>query len=250
LANLESINIVPFSIGGGFVRHLSDAALHLRTAEKMTDDHGWKNNGFVQRRALSLCARGGAPILRGKFVWLGWVLLLASLACLPACRKTPSEPLVIADFESDAELDRFDWKCHTLFSLSSEHVTQGKQSLRLELYPSEYPGLAPRLKQKDWRDYRALCLDVYHPGKEPLRLAVRIDDRPDSPDYPDRYNQSLLLQPGENRLSLPLESLVTSGTRRKLNLATIHSLLFFLVDPPQKAVLYIDHLRLEPFGIR
>ena len=171
-------------------------------------------------------------------------LIVAYLSILTSCSRPVPAELVLFDFESDAELDRFHWKCHTLFRLSDEHVTHGTRSLRLELYPSEYPGLAPILEKKDWSGYRALCFDIYNPAKKELRISLRIDDREDFPDYKDRYNKSFILQSGMNRMSLPLDSLVTTGGRRSLDLKNIYRLLIFMVNPSQKVVLYADYMRL------
>ena len=76
------------------------------------------------------------------------VVILLMFVWLSAghCTKPESEKILF-DFESDSELDRFHWQCHTLFSLSDEHATHGKKSLKLELFPSDYPGLSANAGQ-------------------------------------------------------------------------------------------------------
>lgn len=159
------------------------------------------------------------------------------------CSRLSSDRILF-DFESDSELDRFHWKCHTLFSLSDEHVTHGKQSLKLELFPSDYPGLAPMLDRNDWRDYKTFSFDVYNTHSMAIPLTVRIDDSKDYPDYPDRYNQTYILRPGMNTIAIPLDSLITSGTNRKLNLKSVYQVLIFVVRPDERIVLYLDNLKL------
>ena len=151
---------------------------------------------------------------------------------------------VLFDFESDSELDRFDWRCHTLFSLSDAYATHGKKCLRLELYPSDYPGLAPMLDDNDWRGYKNLCFDIYNSEEEVLSVTVRIDDRKDYPDYGDRYNKSFEIQPGMNQIRIPFDSFITSRTGRALDLKKIYRLLIFIVRPEKRVVLYVDYLRL------
>ena len=56
-------------------------------------------------------------------------------------RNVPDE-IVLFDFESDSELDQVHWKCHTLMSVCDQNVTHGKGSLKLELFPSDYPGFS------------------------------------------------------------------------------------------------------------
>jgi hypothetical protein len=161
------------------------------------------------------------------------------------CHGPDQKELILFDFESDSELDKVHWKCHTLFSLSDENVTHGKKSLRLELFPSEYPGLSPILEINDWGDYKYLNFDMFNPNAKEMEIVVRIDDREDSPDYADRYNHSFVLLPGLNRLRMPLNDLATSGTKRKLDLKTIQALVIFMVNPPEKVRVYIDYIRLE-----
>lgn len=159
------------------------------------------------------------------------------------CSGPPSERTLF-DFESDDELDRFHWKCYTLFALSDEHATHGSKSLRLELYPSEYPGLAPMIKDTDWSKYRAFQFDVFNPQDADIRLSVRIDDREDYPGYADRYNRTFVVVPGANTITIPLDSMITSGSKRSLNLKMIYRLVVFMGQPKNKTVLYLDYLRL------
>ncbi len=160
-----------------------------------------------------------------------------------ACSGPPGERILF-DFETDEVLDRFHWKCHTLFALSDEHATHGSKSLRLELYPSEYPGLAPMIKDNDWRKYGAFQFDVYNPQDADIRLSVRIDDSEDYPDYADRYNRTFVVGPGANTIIIPLDSMLTSGSKRPLNLKMIYRLVVFMGQPKDKTVLYFDYLRL------
>lgn len=177
-----------------------------------------------------------------------WILIMGCWLALTGCHREPSGGHVFFDFESDVELDQFHWKCHTLFSLSREHITHGEKSLRLELYPSDYPGLTPMIEKRDWSRYDALRFDIYNPQNEAVTLTVRIDDRKDYPNYADRYNKSFILKPGMNRMRIPLNTLVTSGTNRKLNLQKIYRILVFMTRPEKRVVLYVDYIRLESGG--
>lgn len=174
---------------------------------------------------------------------LAIVLLTVFTLLAGQCTKPKAES-IISDFESDPDLDRFIWKCHVLFFLSNEHATHGKKSLRLELFPYDYPGLEPMLAEHDWRGYSAFCFDVFNPRKTDIPLSVRIDDRRDSPDPNERYNATFTLYPGPNTICIPFTRLVTSGTHRKLDLKRIYKVLIFMAKPEEKEVLYFDYLRL------
>lgn len=114
----------------------------------------------------------------------------------------------------------------------------------MELYPSDYPGLTPMLEENDWRGYKMFCFDIFNPKKKEIRLSLRIDDRKDYPDYEDRYNNTFILKPGMNRVSIPLDILITSGTKRTLDLRKIYRVLIFMAHPQSKVVLYVDYIRL------
>jgi hypothetical protein len=169
------------------------------------------------------------------------VLLMSGFG---GCRNEMPQEMVLLDFEEDGDLDRIHWKCHTLFSLSEEHATHGSRCLRMELYPSPYPGVTPILKDHDWSRFRTLAFDVYNPGVNEVKLTVRIDDKKEYPEYEDRYNRAFVLERGDNRIEISLESLVTRGTKRKLDARTIYRVVIFVVDPPVRTELYLDYLRL------
>lgn len=159
--------------------------------------------------------------------------------------RIPDE-LILFDFESDHEPDEVHWKCHVLMNISDEHATHGNGSLKLELYPSSYPGFNPFTKVKDWSRFQSLCFDVYNPGEIEQRLTVRIDDSKDDTEYADRYNKGFILEKGMNHIEVKMDSLVTSGTRRKMDTSEIHKFLFFIHNPPEKVTLYVDYIRLIP----
>lgn len=172
------------------------------------------------------------------------VAVVLSILITGCDKKTPTERLLF-DFESSSDLDRIHWSCHTLFSLSDQYVTHGVRSLKSEFYPpSRYPGFNPVLKQNDWGGYRFFSFDIYNPAEKEVPIVLRIDDRKVANSYADRYNKRLLLKHGVNRMAVPIDSLITSGTKRKMNLDEIYRFIFFSVDPQQKTVLYFDNIRL------
>jgi len=172
------------------------------------------------------------------------ILIIASIILLAGCAKDVSGDRILFDFESEAELDRLNWSCHALYSLSNEHATHGSNSLKMELFPSDYPGLSPRLTVKDWHNYRGLGFDVYSTSAKPVALGVRIDDRKYYPGHEDRYNKSFILKPGMNHILISFETMVTSGSRRVLNTSSIERLIMFMPHPEMRTILYIDAIRL------
>jgi hypothetical protein len=172
-------------------------------------------------------------------------LLILFLQLTFGCRGAGHDSPIFLDFESDGELDRLNWRCHALMTISDGHAAHGRRSLRLELYPSAYPGISPLIEDNNWQGYGTLAFDIYNAEDKELNIAVRIDDRDDAPDYKDRYNQGFKLVPGANQIKIPLNDLITSGTNRKLDLKKIRALIIFMINPSEKATLYVDYIRLE-----
>lgn len=172
------------------------------------------------------------------------LLSLGGSCMLPACQQRPKGDAVLYDFEKDSDLDRLHWKCRVLHALSPRHATNGRHALRMDLYPSAYPGLSPRLPRRDWRGFEVLCFDIFNPAEKPLFITVRIDDQKDFPEYGDRYNRRFTIQPGMNAVRIPIAGLMTSGTERQLNAGTIERFMFFMVNPSEKHTLFVDYIRL------
>lgn len=161
-----------------------------------------------------------------------------------SCWKEDLCDRVLFDFETELELDRLNWKCHTLFSLSNKYSSSGLKSLKVELYPSDYPGVSFRKYEKNWAGFHTLCLDLYNPENHTIDLIIRIDDTHDNLSYSDRFNGRFILNSGANNLKIPFLDMKTSGTQRKLNIQNIYKLIFFVVRPEKKTVLFIDNIRL------
>lgn len=100
------------------------------------------------------------------------------------------------------------------------------------------------IKDTNWSHYGMLRFNVYNAQEEDILLSVRIDDKEDYPDYADRYNGGFVVKPGANTITIPFDSLITSGTKRLLNLKMIYRLLIFMAQPKEKTLLYFDYMRL------
>ena len=173
------------------------------------------------------------------------IVILLAVVCLAlaACERERKAELMLYDFNHEADLDNLSWSCRTLYALDERHAVSGF-SLRLEMYPADYPGLKSRRMENNWQGYRMLCLEIFNPGPD-LRLACRLDDRDDNPSYADRVNLPVYLHPGANRVRLDLTALRTSGTKRPLDLSHIYGMYFFLCSPPEKTTLFIDDICLR-----
>ena len=173
-----------------------------------------------------------------------YFLVLIFFFFFAGCQKDFSGERVLFDFESEEELDKLNWSCYTVYSLSDRYFSHGSKSLKLEMYPAEYPGLSISLREKDWSGFRNFCFNIYNPETSEIQISMRIDDLKNYPEYADRYNQKFTLATGFNQICIPFNSLMTSGTKRQLKLGTIYRLMIFRSHPQEKTVLFVDYLRL------
>lgn len=180
-------------------------------------------------------------------------ILMVFILCwmITGCSDNIPDHSVINDFETDSDLDRLTWKCHTLLSLSYEHATHGQACLLMGLYPpSAYPGVSFKGYMRDWRPYKRLAMEIFNPEDQgELFMVIRIDDKEDDPEYEDRVNRRIVLKPGMNHVTLSMDSLITPSGRH-LELRHIHALMMFMVDPTHKTRLFVDHVRLEKHATR
>ena len=181
--------------------------------------------------------------MKKKFVrFIGVPMIL--LALLMSTVGYAKGDRILYDFENKSNLDRFEWKCFTLFSISRAHVTSGKYSLKLGLYPSNYPQLLTKTLKRDLSGYQAISLDIFNAEERKIPVYVRIDDRKKTPDYGDRYTGFYTLEEGKNRIVIPLKNVVTESGDRSLDLSRIYRLFVFMKHPERRTVLYIDNIRL------
>lgn len=171
------------------------------------------------------------------------ILFFITLFPIVQCTRFEAEK-VLFDAEADSELDHFHWECHVLLSLSELNATHGTKSLKVEMFPSQYPGLTLIPPVNDWHRYTYFLLDIYNTQKKTVPVTIRIDDRKNYPDYSDRYNGRYVLKPGSNAIRIPLNILETQDRKRKLDLRTIYRVIIFSSQPENRLELYVDYMRL------
>lgn len=190
--------------------------------------------------------------LRGRTRALLNCITIASLllVSLPALRATAEElraaydfPL-IASFETGMEMVR--WKTtNSHIERVTIHSTHGKHSLKVALSPGLYPGINMDYPPVNWHGYGSLSLDAFLEEGRPLELIVRINDLAHNGEYNDRYNGSLTLRPGQNRIVISLAEVERAPVRRSMDMGRISSLCIFSYELKERRVIYIDNLRLE-----
>ncbi len=172
----------------------------------------------------------------------------------------------VTSFETAADLS-FIHANNTKVEPMRERATHGRQALRVEFLPSEWPNATVRPAAPwDWRGRGRLAIDIANPGDEPIEFGVRVDDNPaadgakhcrqgggtigpratatftlalDAPADPMRYGmRGLPPEPGIRALTMH-----ASGP---IDLGHIVAFQIFLHRPPRPRVLIVDNVRLLP----
>ncbi len=124
---------------------------------------------------------------------------------------------------------------------SGDHVTDGSTSLKVDLLPTDFPGIVFSQVPPDWRRYRQLEFDLYldNPEQMSQTMGIRIDDA-DSIDYDTSYNWETRLNPGPNKIVV-LMNVVAD----RINIANVRKIHIFLHTQPNKMTIYLDNIRLK-----
>ncbi len=160
-------------------------------------------------------------------------------AALWAQGEAKPATLMLFDFEDEDGLKKFDAnKSET--AGSAEHVTSGKQSLKVTLKTGEnYPSIyTERFPTKDWSGYAALKFDVF--VDEAITLSMTVKDV-NSKDYASRYNRDKVeLEKGANTVTVTLGDVGDAIDPKKIKSMTI-----FAGKVDKDTMFYLDNVRLE-----
>lgn len=124
---------------------------------------------------------------------------------------------------------------------SEHHVTHESFSLQVDVPKIDYPGIYSSDFPDNWSNYSYLSADVYREKTNdiPILLVVRIDDQ-SSRSYEDRYHWDMSLQPGANKVHIPVKTI-----QRAIDIQQIRAVYIFLQEPRKRTTLYFDNIRLE-----
>ncbi len=153
---------------------------------------------------------------------------------------------ILADSSTPFELDRWSGRAR----LKIIEAEDGQPSLQMTLLPGDYSGASLKDFPGDWRGYEALVIELDLPSQEPLRLTVRVHDRrhesgPRAYAFGDRFNRSFPLQPGRNRLRIPLEEIRKAPAGRNMDMGQVVDVTLFASSLKTPRVVLVRRLLLE-----
>ena len=109
---------------------------------------------------------------------------------------------------------------------------------------ARYSGLAIE-PYPDWRSYSALRFSVSSIGQLQRRLTLRINDANHNQHYRDRFNRTFEIGETATTITIPLSEISALANGRQMQLDSIRSMVFFVVDPDGTERIIIGDIRLE-----
>ena len=97
----------------------------------------------------------------------------------------------------------------------------------------------------DWTGQEALILEVFLPGERKIRLGLRIDDGKNTMLFKDRFNRSVVLEPGLNRLRISMAEIVAGPEERELDISSIDRIVIFPIGVEDRCEIYLGPVVLE-----
>jgi len=122
---------------------------------------------------------------------------------------------------------------------------KGRIVTRVRFLDSPWPGVTVREPWPDWSGYGRLRFRVWSDMPDPVQLNVRIDDGVRTRAFKDRYDGSVIVVPGANDFSIPLETVRRAPKERQMDLGRVSQFFFFTSRPERPLELYFSDVWLE-----
>lgn len=115
---------------------------------------------------------------------------------------------------------------------------------RVTFLAERHPQLVVTEPVPDWSGYRELRFTVHSPLERPATLRLRVVDET-LETWRDRSDHELRIEPGPNRIAVPLAAIREGPQDRELDLTGIRRLSLHPVEPEPPFAIHLDDLRLE-----
>ena len=116
---------------------------------------------------------------------------------------------------------------------------------RMRFVSRRFPGLHLNELHPDWTGYRSLAFTIYSGLDRPVGVTLKVDDLDHGDVGTSRYDVPLIVEPGVNEVSIPLERIRAVERGRDLDMGRMCHLLIMAVRPEKSFTLYFDAFRLE-----
>ncbi len=155
-------------------------------------------------------------------------------------------PVLVAN-ESVREISRFQKNNVNLYFVPNPADQSGKKQLRIDFIPGQNPTASLGAFNRDWSSYNYLSFDIFSPIPE-TTLNIRIHDLQHEYtgyQYRDRFNYSIQLLSGLNKIRIPLADVKKAPFKRDMNMQKIQRLEFFKLNLRQPVYFLFGPVKLE-----
>ena len=168
------------------------------------------------------------PLFVVLYITLSWILFI------PAANA--EESMLISSIETPLELNNW-WSSNGPNSLSTDHVTDGTYSMRIDYGPLSTPELAFQYNSVDVSAYDKIKLDVYLEGT-PMVVTVKFTESGWAHEYRSWY---YLIEEGQHTIEYAIHGLASIIDTSKLFRISFRADIAYLGT--NQATIYVDNLR-------
>ncbi|MFC3701286.1 hypothetical protein ACFOND_06485 [Reinekea marina] len=152
---------------------------------------------------------------------------------------------IIENFETSQFLSF--WPKH--ITQQSREVLEGNYAGYVRLTAGKFSGIQVSPVLRDWSAYRAIQVAIFNSQSFERPITIRMHDvlhEQSDQKYADRFNRTVMLQPGWNKLSLALTDVEKTTSGRVMDVSNMHQIGIFYSGLEQDDYLILDDIRLIP----
>jgi VanZ family protein len=192
---------------------------------------------LAARRAIESPAQSPTGRANLRAVWTsGAIILVAAIAapmavCLAAYAHRWLEFPTLARFDSPLDLyfvSRGGARITRVPEPRQWAAASYETALEIQLVGEPYAGITLEEPYPDWHGRSTLAFDLTNPGRAPLQLVVRVDDRRRVPSYHDRFNREFTVPAGARMVfAIPLRDIQAAPAGPPMDMRHIARVLLF-----------------------
>ncbi|RDH81395.1 MAG: hypothetical protein DIZ80_15010 [endosymbiont of Galathealinum brachiosum] len=159
-----------------------------------------------------------------------------------------SEFPVIANFELERTLGRWDSKHVGRLEIDSQFYIEGAASALVEFQVGKYPDVSLDVLYPNWSGFEYLNMSIHNAQNEILEMELKIYDqihRQNGYDYNDRFNYELSIKPGWNILKIEIQNILNSPRSRSMDVENIVGFSLFMYSLNEAKVIHLDNIHLS-----
>ena len=108
-----------------------------------------------------------------------------------------------------------------------------------------YPGFSVTEPVADWSKYQILRFKILSNNKEKFKLVLRVHDNLHNQAHSDRFNKSLIIEPGLNEIIIATAEIQKGPAQRNLDMTAIAGIILFASNLDTVVQFEISNMTLE-----